>query len=337
MTRVCWIAAGLSINITGIEQFTLSLARELARRKILEPESLTVYANPDATWTSRLAEAGADIQAASRSRWVRPQAAPKGTSLVHNLGGGRFPRRNLQQLDQSHYVFSVYDWGPFQDRTMPLRARIAWATAIVRGSRQADTVHYLNPSLALTRPCFVPRPRHIVIASSSSSAVPGPFWRLQSQEDPPYALFVGSAVARKRIDQIVLAAALLRMHVVLAGDGTEAYNDLPYVTALGRVTDAELDQLYSRSSALLLLSSYEGFGIPILEAAARGVRSVVSKEVFVTLPDPLREFAFVCDPTLPDTMAVAIQRAAASRGLSEYDPTSVLEPLLATYATILGR
>ena len=41
-------------------------------------------------------------------------------------------------------------------------------------------------------------------------------------------------------------------------------------------TDEELDYLYNNCIAFLLLSNNEGFGIPVLEAAARSKKVIVS-------------------------------------------------------------
>ncbi len=46
---------------------------------------------------------------------------------------------------------------------------------------------------------------------------------------------------------------------------------------LGRVDDPTLELLYSRAGAVIVPSLYEGFGLPVLEAMARGKVVVAAK------------------------------------------------------------
>jgi glycosyltransferase involved in cell wall biosynthesis len=48
------------------------------------------------------------------------------------------------------------------------------------------------------------------------------------------------------------------------------------VVSLGYVPDADLPALYSGADALVLASSYEGFGMPVMEARACGTRVVAT-------------------------------------------------------------
>src|SRR4029077_11199211 len=48
------------------------------------------------------------------------------------------------------------------------------------------------------------------------------------------------------------------------------------VHALGAVTPDELEWLYANATLVLVPSRYEGFGLPLLEAAARGAAVIAS-------------------------------------------------------------
>jgi glycosyltransferase involved in cell wall biosynthesis len=105
----------------------------------------------------------------------------------------------------------------------------------------------------------------------------------------PYLLFVGTLEPRKNVVTLVRAyrqvAPDMPHSLVLAGpDGwhtqdldDELARDAPgTVVRTGRVSEADLDALYRGSSAFAYPSSFEGFGLPVLEAMARGVPVVTS-------------------------------------------------------------
>lgn len=108
----------------------------------------------------------------------------------------------------------------------------------------------------------------------------------------PYLLTVGSIFNRRRLPELLRAVAALRARqpaVVLdvVGDNrTQPPLDLgalvrdlglaAHVRLSGFVSDEALALRYAAADAALFLSDYEGFGLPAMEAAARGVPLVVS-------------------------------------------------------------
>lgn len=103
----------------------------------------------------------------------------------------------------------------------------------------------------------------------------------------PYFLFVGSADPRKNRARLISAfhrAALPEHELVIVGgkvDHLFASDDLganaTRIRQVGRVDDAVLDALYQEADAFVFPSIYEGFGLPPLEAMARGCPVLCSK------------------------------------------------------------
>jgi glycosyltransferase involved in cell wall biosynthesis len=94
----------------------------------------------------------------------------------------------------------------------------------------------------------------------------------------PFILFVGTIEPRKGVGDVLDAHAALRSHhpdlgLVLAGPmgwGEPPDLDRPGVVATDRVGDRELDVLYRSAVALADPERYAGFGLPLVEAMARG-------------------------------------------------------------------
>lgn len=107
----------------------------------------------------------------------------------------------------------------------------------------------------------------------------------------PLVLFVGSIFNRRHLPDLIrafkpIASKHPDARLEIVGDNrTFPYENLPAIAAAERiesqvtvrsyVRDDELAKLYERARACVLLSEYEGFGHPPLEALASGVPSVL--------------------------------------------------------------
>ncbi len=124
-----------------------------------------------------------------------------------------------------------------------------------------------------------------------------------------YILSVGTVQPRKNYSRVIEALAEIRAHghelhyVIAGGEGwledemhhTIARRDLAdYVQLLGYVDDADLPALYSAAQALVMVSLYEGFGLPVLEAMACGTPVITSN--LSSLPEVAGEAALMVDP-----------------------------------------
>ncbi len=116
---------------------------------------------------------------------------------------------------------------------------------------------------------------------------PRPF-HLDPQE--PFILFIGGADRRRRLEDLVTAFNQIRgegksLKLVLAGDSMQgpenistleiqnslkASSYLDDIIFLGFVDEATRDWLYKSAKAFIYPSTYEGFGLPVLEAMVHG-------------------------------------------------------------------
>ena len=144
--------------------------------------------------------------------------------------------------------------------------------------------------------------------------------------EPPYVLFVGTLEARKNLPRLVrayrraVASASIPHALVLAGPRGWGIEPLDRelrtsgpgrVIVTGSVPPDALDHLYRGADAFVYPSLYEGFGLPVLDAMARGVPTVVSTSS--SLPEVAGDAALPVDPRSEEELAAAIVRAITDR------------------------
>jgi glycosyltransferase involved in cell wall biosynthesis len=138
----------------------------------------------------------------------------------------------------------------------------------------------------------------------------------------PYVLTVGTVLNRRCLPELLRATALLRREFpglvldVVGENRTHPPLDLArlvselglerHVRLSGFVDDASLADRYAAADAAVFLSEYEGFGLPALEAAARGVPLVASRAP--SLGEVFREAALLVEPRDEQQVARAIAR-----------------------------
>jgi len=131
-----------------------------------------------------------------------------------------------------------------------------------------------------------------------------------------FVLQVGRVEARK--NQLAALAAVERVPgLTLAVAGPEVNSALAVklqaskaCRVLGRVDDATLELLYKRAKAVVVPSLYEGFGLPVLEAMARGQVVVAARTS--ALPEVGGDAVlYVDDPADAEAFASVLQRAQA--------------------------
>jgi glycosyltransferase involved in cell wall biosynthesis len=128
-----------------------------------------------------------------------------------------------------------------------------------------------------------------------------------------YVLAVGDVRAKKNLGVLADATRRIGARLVVAGvdGGASAGLRGKGVEVLGWVDDARLDALMRGASVVAHPSLYEGFGLVVVEAMARGVPVACANAT--ALPETAAGAAELFDPHDPDDVAAAIERAVARR------------------------
>lgn len=176
---------------------------------------------------------------------------------------------------------------------------------ICRSAQQADCIvavsHFTRADILRLIP-GIDRDKIAVIHEAADAPKNSEF----KTQDAKSLLFVGTLEPRKNIMTLLKALQRLPAEVSLTvagaagwgeGDARQMASDLNVldrVTFTGRVSDAELDALYRHARLLAMPSLYEGFGLPVLEAMARGTPVVCSNAG--ALPEVAGDAALLHDP-----------------------------------------
>ncbi|HTW97034.1 MAG TPA: glycosyltransferase family 1 protein [Candidatus Methylomirabilis sp.] len=151
-----------------------------------------------------------------------------------------------------------------------------------------------------------------------------------------FILYVGNAYPHKNLESLLEVFAQLRqkrpdLRLVLVGREDYFYRRLKEIAArlnlwdenipespvvfTGYVPDAELDVLYRRALLYVFPSLYEGFGLPALEAMAKGCPVTSSDRA--SLPEILGEAALYFNPTDPADIFLKMDKLAGDQNLRE--------------------
>jgi glycosyltransferase involved in cell wall biosynthesis len=160
-------------------------------------------------------------------------------------------------------------------------------------------------------------------------------------------LFVGALQIRKNLVRLIEAFEALPQdwRLILAGApsgyGAAAILERvhPRIEVTGYLPAPQLEQLYARASIFAFPSLDEGFGIPVLEAMARGLPVITSNSS--ALPEVAGDAALLVDPLSTAEITTALERLAtdtdlrqqlAGRGLERAKMFSWEQAVAATYS-----
>lgn len=235
-------------------------------------------------------------------------------------------------------VTAVHDLSFFacpEDFTLvdALRRRVLTAASMRASRRVPVCSEFTARELARLFPDLAGRAVHIPLAAAED--LPAPPSREQARGalglSGPLLLSVGAILNRRCLPELLRAVARLRTRhpglvLEVVGDNrTHPRLDLPALVAslglgasvrlAGYVDDLGLALRYAAADAFVALSEYEGFGLPALEAAARGVPLVVGRapsqgEIF-------KDAALLVEPRDEEAVATAVHRVLTDAAARE--------------------
>jgi glycosyltransferase involved in cell wall biosynthesis len=221
-----------------------------------------------------------------------------------------------------------------QPKHFPRQWRLMYRAGLSRAVRSADAI--ITPSrhtaedLARHTKADLTKVHVVPLASSLPTFDSDVDARLARLKVPrPYVLFVGTLEPRKNLVRLVRAYRRMALRglphaLVLAGPVGWGHQALMRELSLegpgdvvltGSVEPPGLDALYRGTDLFVYPSLYEGFGLPVLEAMARGAACVVSTSS--SLPEVAGEAALPVDPRSVGGLAEAMERVLTNPELAE--------------------
>jgi glycosyltransferase involved in cell wall biosynthesis len=318
----------------GMETYARELIRGLAG---VSPElELTAFVSREGAaaagepWLELCRPVTVPVNSSSRIGWVRgeqlhlPRLARRaGVELVHSLastGPGRGAFRRVVTVHdliykihpEAHFGLMALGMGVL----VPLSVKRATRVIAVSHSTRNDLVRLLGvePAVIDVVPNGVGTPPADVALDESELRA-----RLGLGERT-IVLCASAKRPHKNLPRLLDALALIpaerRPLAVLTGYPTEHEQELREQAAtlgitddvriLGWIAQDELEGLYHAAACLVFPSLYEGFGLPVLEAMARGLPVASSDRS--SLPEVAGDAALLFDPEDTAAIASAIER-----------------------------
>ncbi len=284
----------------------------------------------DAPWGNLIPAVTVPVRALNRFEWVRGeqqllprQASRAGVDLVHSLGGtapcwGHF-RRVVTIHDLGYRLVPEAHLGILglgMRALVPLAARSSHRIIVPATSTREDLQHLLRTPESKVDVVFngLGTPRRA--APLPEAAVR--HWLGAGAR--PIALCVAAKRPHKNLMRLLGALALIppgrRPLLVLPGYPTPHEEELrrwaaelavaDNVRLLGWIDQSELEGLYDAAACFVFPSLLEGFGLPVLEAMARGVPVACSSRG--SLAEVAGDAALRFDPESESAIATAIER-----------------------------
>jgi glycosyltransferase involved in cell wall biosynthesis len=346
-----------------------ALAVERPELRITTFVNIEAYEAGDGPWSELVRCVRVPVRARRRADWVRGEqqllprlASREGVDVLHSLGStapvwGRF--RRVVTIQDVIYRIYPEAHGGLRARAMgvlvPLAARRSHRVIVPSQSTRDDLVRLLGvpPAKIDVAPLGI----GTGMASASPEAELRERLRLGAR---PVVLSASAKRPHKNLVRLLDAWALLpaeqRPMLVLPGYQTSYEARLREramrlgldrdVRFLGWIPAADLECLYRIASCVVFPSLYEGFGLPVLEAMARGVpvacsdrgslREVAGKAARFFDPESPRAIADAVAELLGDTVAAERLRAAGLERALQFSWSATARATLGSYEAALG-
>ncbi len=312
-------------KITGIPRYTLNLMDALARLE--NPPELYQFQNG----------VRRDLRTYERFWWeavdLPSQFAKSPVDAIHVPGFG------IRKSGKKKVIITAHDIiGYLFPQNLSLTARLYWGNWLARCFRQADHLicnsHHTKGDLI--QYLQIPEQKISVIyidADPNCRAIPveeaGNKVAQSLGVKEPYFLFVGTIEPRKNLVRTLKAYSealkrksdLPKLLVVGAKEwGTEMFEKAlidfklrNQVITTGYVPDELLWNIYSAAHAVIFVSLYEGFGLPLVEAVKCHVPVLASNNS--SLGELGNDCAYLVDPYSEEEIARGIYELGTNPGL----------------------
>jgi glycosyltransferase involved in cell wall biosynthesis len=225
-------------------------------------------------------------------------------------------------------------WYPARTR---LRLRAAFARQVPRArvivtvsefcKQEILTEFPLDPDRVFVVPNTIEPPRTLTGDERTECAA----WLRAHGVDRPFVLYLGNLHPRKNVPRLVVGFAraaaadadVAGCQLVIAGgrwwgggeDRAMAAAAPGSVVLVGQVSDVQREYLLGGARALAYLSVYEGFGLPPVEAMARGVPVLASDGT--AIPEVTAGAARLVDPLDIDAIAAGLVAVVGDEAIRE--------------------
>ncbi|HEY4450066.1 MAG TPA: glycosyltransferase family 1 protein [Solirubrobacteraceae bacterium] len=305
----------------------------------------TAFINREASaagvqWRDLLPTVTVPVHARNRVQWVLgeqsllvPQAARARVDLVHSLASTAplwGPFRRVVTIHDLIYARFPDAHSGLRDKGMrvlvPLAARRSHRVIADSHSTRGDLIEILG--LAPERIDVVP----LGVAAQTRASAPAESEtraRFELGDDRRVLLSLSAQRPHKNLARLIGALGEIaperRPLLVIPGYRTWHERELHELVARAGVSDdvrfpgwisaAEAEGLWAIADAFVFPSLYEGFGLPVLEAMARGVPVACSDAS--SLPEVAGDAALLFDPRSQSAIAEAVLRILEDEGLRE--------------------